>query len=172
MEIEGGLHGSAAREHLAELNDAMRTSTVAGAAIAPSWGFAAVALVGPAFVFYIASRDGVGGEPAGDFFRVGWIVLGVLAVIGVVAGAVASVRSSSVRPKSPARGGRTTKWAFIASLAVTLPIHVGGGFLDGLIDGRPVNAVVLSVIAYVWLAIVPAYFYRRHAAALGQVRAL
>ena len=169
MEIEGGLDSGTARDHLADLNDAMRTSTVAGANFDPWWAYPVIAFAGPAVTFYVTSRDTAAGGGLGDFFRVGWVVLAVITLIGAIAGVAAFFRSSRVRPKSPARGGQTTKWAFLASLSVTLPIFVGGNYADTWTGGRSANAILLSVIFYVWLAVVPAHFYRRHATALGQV---
>lgn len=172
MEIEGGPDSGTARDHLADLNDAMRASAVAGANFDPWWAYPIIAFAGPAIIFYVTSRDTVAGEGLGDFFQVGWVVLAAIALIGAIAGIAVSFRSSRVRPKSPARGGQTTKWAFLSSLSVTLPIIMGGNYADTWTGGRPVSVILLSAVFYVWLAIVPAYFYRRHAATLAQVRAI
>jgi len=90
--------------------------------------------------------------------------MGVVAVLVVVAGAVYQRKRSQVKPLAPIRGGRTTKWNFIAIFSITLSITVASNLVT--INGVD-SPYLLGALIYLWLAAVPAYCWRRHSLEMG-----
>lgn len=163
--------GHVAREHLAELDQAMQVSSVASFAPGSCQDWLLVACLGPALIWGFTVGTGIADERVQWLLVAGAALFGCLGAAGLVKNVVDQRRLyGKVRGKSPRRGGlKPPKWLFAGNLAMFIPTNIAINmvWLDGV--NRP---FLLGGLLFVWLAFVPGYFYRRHAETLGQVRAI
>ena len=134
-----------------------------------------IALLGPAAIWGVTLWSGFSEEnfvrwgPLQVLLLVGAVLFGGVGVVSLAVGWVQE-RRSGVRGKAPIRGGpKPSKWVFFANFSMITPSIVAINMVSINGVNRP---FLLGGLLYVWLATVPAYFYRRHAQALAQVRAI
>jgi len=158
MEIDSGT----ARQQLQVVEDAMQVSESSAVTNPPAWFYPTLALIGPATIWWvnatIAPADHFGSQEL-SLLRLGGTIMGVVALASLVRMAVVERRSAVVRPKAPIRGGRTTKWNFLSIFSLVLAFTVG---LNIVTINEVFRPYLTGALVYLWIALVPAYCYRRH----------
>jgi len=153
-----------AKTHLAELNVAVRATTLAPLPKLPAWFFPGLALCGPALVGVRWAAQG-GERTATDatIELVRWgSLLVVVAILGtVLVAAWRAHRSAAIRPKAPIRGGRTSAWMLLVYFGINF------GVVQVLLwPNIRENGLVAAIWIYLWLAVVPSTGWYRHVAAM------
>ena len=150
-----------ARAQLSEFDAAVDVSTSHSVRMASWWVFPIVALLGPAIVLGLSSfteRAGTPEEPLLTVFQVATVTFGVIvACAGFKEWTLE--RANPVRPLAPIRGGRMSKWLFAHTFAIVFGMTIPMNMLTINDFEHPIP---LAIVSYLWLAIVPRIFHRRH----------
>lgn len=150
-----------ARAQLSEFDSAVDVATGHSMRMPSWWAFPLIALFTPAIVLGIASfseRAATPDQPLLTIFRVAAVVFGVIAVLaGITEWRLE--RANPVRPLAPARGGRMSKWLLAFSFANVFGLIIPTNMLTINDFEHPIP---LAIAAYLWWAIVPRFFHRRH----------
>lgn len=157
----GGDPVVAAQAQLAALDRATQASERAQFIEPSKWVWRGVAFAGPAGVWWTSRNLDPAGATESRLLTIGAIVFGTIALASVFI-ALRMERRSPVRGRSPAQGGPTSRWRFLATFSFTLAFVVG-------VNLPSINEVfspyLLGAAVYLVMALVPVWFERRHIAA-------
>ena len=155
-----------ARGQLAEVDDAESAVVESFAPPLARWFGVGVGFLGPAAIWWSTSNL----SDAASTYSSGWLIaLQVGAIVSAVIVVLTLMLQFRVesgmreRARQPIHGVRSSAWIFVAVFAITFGLMISTWV--AAID----QPIILAVVAYLWFALVPAYFYSRHLEVMNEL---